>query len=92
LSGLPTRRAWLPHHEVVDHLPLHEDGDEVADGTSVELLVNLVDDLLDALGRRVREPAPKTIRECVEGTELFGLGHADQCSTEAAGSTIATDA
>jgi hypothetical protein len=77
---------------VVDHLTLDEYGDEVANGTSVELVMNLVDDLLDALGRRVREPASKTIRECVEGTELFGLGHADQCSTEAAVSTIATDA
>ena len=77
----PSGRAGLPDHEVVDDLTLHEHGDEVTDGTSVELVVNLVDDLLDALGRRVREPASKAIRERVDGVDLFGLGHADKCST-----------
>ncbi len=74
-------RAGLLDQEAVDDLPLHEHGDEVSDGTSVELVVNLVDGLLDALGRRVREPASKAIRERIDGVDLFGLGHADKCST-----------
>ena len=85
-------RAGLVDHEPVDDLSLHEYRDEVSDGTSVELVVYLVDGLLDALGRRVREPASKAIRKRVEGVGLVGLGHADKCSTDVALSTIVTDA
>jgi hypothetical protein len=77
---------------MVDDLPLHEHRDEVTNGPSVELVVHFVDDLLDAFGRRVREPASKAIRQRVKGVDLFGLGHADKCSTSTGQPTIATGA
>ena len=56
-------------------LAFHQHRDEVPDGPSFVLEVSLLDQLLDALWWRVREPATKTISQLVESADLFGLGH-----------------
>ena len=55
-----------------------EDWDEVADRSSVVLVVDLDQHLLQVLRGGVRKPQVKTLDELLDGSDLVFLGHSSR--------------